>query len=70
MAIGIRHTDHVAPSIRKELALTLPTSAGRLVDIRVVHSRAQAREIAFLFFCLYIIHDFVYKLRGRDGTAL
>jgi hypothetical protein len=32
-AVGIRHADHVAPSIRKKLALTSPTSGGRSVGI-------------------------------------
>jgi hypothetical protein len=41
-AVGIRHADHVAPSIRKKLALTSPTSGSRSVDI--VHSRTQAME--------------------------
>jgi hypothetical protein len=29
MAVGIRHADHVATSIRKKLAITSPTSGGR-----------------------------------------
>jgi hypothetical protein len=28
-AVGIRHADHVAPSIRKTLAIASPTSGGR-----------------------------------------
>jgi hypothetical protein len=32
-AVEIRHADHVAPSIRKKLALTLLTSGGRSVGI-------------------------------------
>jgi hypothetical protein len=28
-AVGIRHADHVAPSIRKKLAIASPTSGGR-----------------------------------------
>jgi hypothetical protein len=31
--IGIRHADHVAPPIRKKLALTSLTSGGRSVGI-------------------------------------
>jgi hypothetical protein len=30
-AVGIRHADHLAPSIRNKLALTSLTSGGRLV---------------------------------------
>jgi hypothetical protein len=32
-ALGVRHADHVAPSIRKTLAITSPTSGGRSVGI-------------------------------------
>jgi hypothetical protein len=45
-AVGIRHADHVAPSIRK-VALTSPTSGGRLVGI--VLSKTQATEFSFSF---------------------
>jgi hypothetical protein len=31
MAVGIRYADHAAPSIRKKLAVTSPTSGGRSV---------------------------------------
>jgi hypothetical protein len=41
-SVGIRHADHVAPSIRKKLTLTSPTSFGRSVGI--VRSRNQATE--------------------------
>jgi hypothetical protein len=44
-AVGIRDADHVAPSIRKKLALTLQTSGGRSVGI--VRSRTQATEFSF-----------------------
>jgi hypothetical protein len=43
--VGVRHADHVAPSIRKTLALTSPTSGGRPVGI--VRSQAQATEFFF-----------------------
>jgi hypothetical protein len=42
---GIRQADHVAPYIRKKLALTSPTSGGRSVSI--VRSRTQATEFSF-----------------------
>jgi hypothetical protein len=41
-AVGIRHADHVAPSIRKKLELTSPTSGGRSVGI--VRWRTEATE--------------------------
>jgi hypothetical protein len=44
-AVGIRHADHVAPSIRKKLAVTSPTSGGRSVGI--VRSRTQTMEFSF-----------------------
>jgi hypothetical protein len=40
--VEIRYADHLAPSIRKKLTLTSPTSAGRLVGI--FHSRTEATE--------------------------
>jgi hypothetical protein len=42
MAVGIRHADHVAPSIRKKLAITSPTSGGRSDGI--VRLRTQTME--------------------------
>jgi hypothetical protein len=45
-AIGIRHADHVAPSIRKKLAISSPTSGGRSVGI--VCLRTQTMEFFFL----------------------
>jgi hypothetical protein len=45
-AIGIRHADYVAPSIRKKLAITTPTSGGRSVG--VVRSRTQTMEFFFI----------------------
>jgi hypothetical protein len=47
MAVGIRHADHVAPSIRKKLAITSPTSGSRSVGI--VHSRTQTMEFFLSF---------------------
>jgi hypothetical protein len=43
-AVGIRHTDHVAP-ISQKLQLTSPTSGCR--SIGIVSSRAQATEFSF-----------------------
>jgi hypothetical protein len=45
-AVGIRHVDHVAPSIRKKLAITSPTSGGRSVGI--VRSRTQTMEFSLV----------------------
>jgi hypothetical protein len=39
-AVGIRHANHVTPSIRKNLAISSPTSGGR--SVRIVRSRTQA----------------------------
>jgi hypothetical protein len=47
-AVGIRHADHVAPSIRKKLALTSPTLDGR--SNGKVRSRTQATE----FLCMFL----------------
>jgi hypothetical protein len=44
-AVGIRHTDHVAPFIRKKLPITSPTSGGHSVGI--VLSRTQTMEFFF-----------------------
>jgi hypothetical protein len=44
-AVGIRHSDHVAPSIHKKLAISSPTSGGRSVGI--VRSRTQTMEFFF-----------------------
>jgi hypothetical protein len=53
-AVGIHHADHVAPLYQKKLALTSPTSSGRLVGI--VRSRTQATEFSFS------------KILGKDGN--
>jgi hypothetical protein len=38
-AVGIRHADHVALSIRKTLAITSPTSGGRSVGIILLRTQ-------------------------------
>jgi hypothetical protein len=43
--IGIHYADHVAPSIRKKLALASPTRGGR--SIGIVRSRTQVMEFFF-----------------------
>jgi hypothetical protein len=50
-AVGIRHADHMASSIRKKLALTSLTSGGRSVGI--VRLRTEATE--FIFFNLVAV---------------
>jgi hypothetical protein len=47
-AVGIRHADHVAPSIRKKLAITSLASGGRSVG--TVRSRTQTMEFSFFSF--------------------
>jgi hypothetical protein len=47
-AVGISYADHVAPSIRKKLAITSPTSGGRSVGI--VRSRTQAKKLVLFLF--------------------
>jgi hypothetical protein len=49
-AVGIRYADHVAPSIRKKLALTSLTSGGRSVGIGRLLTKAM--EFFFLVFHL------------------
>jgi hypothetical protein len=49
-AVGIHHADHVAPSIRKNLVITSPTSGGRSVGI--VRSRSQTMEFSLVQFSL------------------
>jgi hypothetical protein len=44
-AVGIRHADHVVPSIRKTLAITSPTSGSRTIGI--VRSRTETMEFSF-----------------------
>jgi hypothetical protein len=46
-AVGIRHADHVAPSIRKKLAIISPTSGCRSVGI--VRSRTQTMKFSLVF---------------------
>jgi hypothetical protein len=46
MVVGIRHADHVAPSIRKKFAMTSPTSGGRSVGI--VRSRTQTMDFFYV----------------------
>jgi hypothetical protein len=47
MAVGIRHADHLAPTLYShKLALTSPTSGGRSVGI--ARSRTQATELSYV----------------------
>jgi hypothetical protein len=48
MAVGIRHADHMAPSIRKKLALTSLISGGRSVGM--VRLRTEAMEFFFYYY--------------------
>jgi hypothetical protein len=61
--VGIRHDDHVAPSIKK-LALTSPISGGS--SIGMVLSRIQAKDFLnmYIFVFIYIyIHIYGHRLR-------
>jgi hypothetical protein len=51
----MRHTDHVAPSIRKKLAITSPTSGGRSVGM--VRSRTQTMEFSFVYPLSWFLND-------------
>jgi hypothetical protein len=51
--LGIRHADHVAPSIHKRLALTSLTSNGRSVGI--VRLRTEAMEFLLLLLLLLLL---------------
>jgi hypothetical protein len=52
-AVGIRHADHVVPSIRKKLAITSPTSGG--LSVGIVRSRTQTMEFSLVFLCHAIV---------------
>jgi hypothetical protein len=55
MAVGTRHADHVATSIRKKLAITSPKRGGGSVD--KVRSRTQTMEFIFFFkFITMLLH--------------
>jgi hypothetical protein len=58
-AVGIRHADHVTPSIRKMLAITLPTSGGRSVRISFLVLRW---NYLFLIIALVILLEAVKSL--------
>jgi hypothetical protein len=68
-AVGIRCADNATPSIRKKLALSLPTSVGRSVDI--VRLRTKTKEFSFsLSFSLSLslslsrsLSIYIYQLR-------
>jgi hypothetical protein len=57
MAVGIRHADHVAPSIRKSWHYLRPQSGGRSVGI--VRSRTQAME----FFLIIVLSELYISIR-------
>jgi hypothetical protein len=58
-AVGIRHADHVAPSIRKKWAITSPTSGG--CSVGIVRSRTQTMEFFFI-----IWNNILYSLETRS----
>jgi hypothetical protein len=63
MAIGMHHTIHVAPSVRKTLALTSSTSGSRLVGI--VGLQTQGTE--FSFFIVFIDNHLFDTLPIQNG---
>jgi hypothetical protein len=67
-AVGIRHSDHVAPSIRKKLAITSPTRSGRSVGM--VCSRTQTMEFSFSFMNYLGRHcSLVVRVPGYRSTG-
>jgi hypothetical protein len=66
-AVGIRHADHVATSIRKKLAITSPTSGGRSVGI--VRSRTQTMEFSFLVYVGILLDDLKTSTKNRSGLG-
>jgi hypothetical protein len=50
--LGISHADHAAPSIRKKLAITSPTSGG---IVGIVRSRTQTMEFSLFFFRYFML---------------
>jgi hypothetical protein len=65
-AVGIRHADHMAPSIRKTLALSSQTSGGRSVGR--VRLRTQATEFSFsLIASLFTTEPLNYAYRLLVG---
>jgi hypothetical protein len=67
MAVGIRHADHVAPSFRKTLAITSPTSGGHSAGI--VRSRTQTMEFSFSLGSVECQHLLVDEIRVDDMSA-
>jgi hypothetical protein len=73
-AVGIRHANHVAPSIRKKLAITSPTSGGSSVGI--VRWRTQTTEFFFFLVSsvkrcnLSELRVFWFLSLGRDAGII
>jgi hypothetical protein len=65
-AVGIRHADHVATSIRKKLAITSPTSGGRSVGI--VHSRTQTMEFSYFGLLTGCLEELAYRQILHQGS--
>jgi hypothetical protein len=47
-AVGIRHADHVALSVRKKLAITSPTDGG--ISVGIVRSQTQTMEFFYYYY--------------------
>jgi hypothetical protein len=67
-AVGICYTDHVAPSIRRKLAITSLTSGGRSVSL--VRSRTQTMEFVRSFVSLFPKATTGLVLIGYKGALL
>jgi hypothetical protein len=64
-AVGIRHADHVASSIRKKLSLTLPTNG--FLSVGIVRSRTQATE--FKLFVIRIRDSYFRSWTSAHGLC-
>jgi hypothetical protein len=74
MAVGIRHANHVAPSICKKLAITWPTSDGR--SIGIVRSPTQTLEFSFFLdtqnnyvYMVTILADMSFSNLFKDNSS-
>jgi hypothetical protein len=67
-AVGIRHADHVAPSIRKKLALTSLTSGG--CSVGIVRLRIEATEFSFCYLYLFCLENRDYCRRRSAALTM
>jgi hypothetical protein len=67
-AVGIRRSDHATPPIRKNLALTSPTSGGRSVGI--VRSRTKVTELFIVIVFQHLPELMLHFVFCLDATSL